>query len=170
MPFADQAFTWCPRCGARGLRRLRAGLLSCPACGLEYFTNVASAVVAVLQDAAGRILLTRREKDPGKGLLDLPGGFVDPGESAETALRRELREELGLEVGGTSWLGSEPNEYEYKGITYRTLDLFFRCEAAGLESLKPREEILETLLVLPAQIPMEQIAFSSIRAMLRKLR
>ncbi len=65
---------------------------------------------------------------------------------AAKALRRELREELGLEVGTVSWLGSEPNEYEYEGITYRTLDLLFRCEAADLSSVKPLAEIKEILL------------------------
>jgi NAD+ diphosphatase len=169
MPFADVAFTFCPRCGAHTLRRVRAGLLSCSSCGLEFFTNVASAVVALLRTPDGRILFTRRDSDPGRGLLDLPGGFVDPGESAETALRRELREELGLTVGRISWLGSEANEYEYKGITYRTLDLLFRCEAADLPSVKPLEEIQEILLLRPEEIRTEEIAFASIRTMLRKL-
>jgi NAD+ diphosphatase len=169
MPFADQLFTWCPRCGAHALARQKPGLLSCSACGLVFFLNVASAVAAIVRDARGRILCIRRANEPGKGLLDLPGGFVDPGESAEEALRRELREELGTEVGSLSLFGSEPNEYEYGGITYRTLDLFYQCEAVDLASVKPLEEIQEILFLGLGDIPMGQVAFSSSRAILRRL-
>lgn len=47
-------------------------------------------------DAAGQLLLIRRERPPFEGLFALPGGFVDVGETVETACRRELREETGL--------------------------------------------------------------------------
>jgi NAD+ diphosphatase len=169
MPFADQVFSFCPRCGARGFTRQRAGLLSCPSCGLLFFINVASAVAAVIRDAHGRVLFVRRSRDPGTGLLDLPGGFVDPGESAEAALRREMREEMGLELGAVSFLGSEPNEYEYQGITYRTLDLFFTCEVPDPAAARPLEEIQEILLLDPAAVMPESMAFASARAMLRRL-
>ena len=54
------------------------------------------------------VLVAVRARNPGKGLLDLPGGFVDPGESLEVALYRELQEELGFDMAGQlcRYLGS----------------------------------------------------------------
>jgi NAD+ diphosphatase len=169
MPFAEFLFSFCPRCGRKTFARQKAGLLSCSACGLVFYLNTAAAVAAVMRDERGRVLFTRRAREPGKGLLDLPGGFVDPGESAEEAMRRELREELGLEPGALSWFGSLPNEYEYEGITYRTLDLFFTCGAPDPDGVKPQEEIQEILLLGPWEVKAEEVAFSSVKTIMTRL-
>ena len=63
-------------------------------------------VGAIVHDAAGRLLLIRRGTEPGKGLWSLPGGRVEPGETDETAVERELREETGLEVRPGELVGS----------------------------------------------------------------
>ncbi|MGW5054192.1 NUDIX hydrolase [Actinokineospora sp. NPDC004072] len=62
-------------------------------------------VGAVVHDAAGRLLLIRRARPPGAGLWSLPGGKVDPGESDAEAVRREVREETGLEVAVGAFVG-----------------------------------------------------------------
>jgi ADP-ribose pyrophosphatase YjhB (NUDIX family) len=59
-----------------------------------------------LHDEAGRLLLIRRAQDPGRGLWSLPGGRVEPGESDEQAIVRELREETGLDVIAGALVGS----------------------------------------------------------------
>ena len=53
---------------------------------------------AVVRDARGRVLLVRRANEPSRGLWSVPGGRIEPGESAREAAAREVREETGLEV------------------------------------------------------------------------
>ena len=60
---------------------------------------------AVVHDAAGRLLLIRRGREPGRGLWSLPGGRCEPGESAAETAVREVREETGLDVAAGPLVG-----------------------------------------------------------------
>ncbi|MGE0527011.1 MAG: (deoxy)nucleoside triphosphate pyrophosphohydrolase [Bdellovibrionales bacterium] len=86
--------------------------------GREEAPIAALAVVAaIIENSDGRILLVQRP--PGKylaGLWEFPGGKVEMGESAETALHRELKEELGLEVEIQSSLGVFHHIYDWGPI------------------------------------------------------
>ena len=156
-------FKYCPKCGAAALRMTGQKLLRCAECGFELYLNVAAAVAGVIVDERGRMVVLVRGKEPGKGKWDLPGGFVDPGDTAEEALRREVREEIGLEVTGMSYLGSWPNVYEYMGVRYRTLDLGFVCEVTQVARAGPREdEIAEVLFLGPRAIDLDRFAFPSV--------
>jgi NAD+ diphosphatase len=156
-------FKYCPRCGAAALRAAGPKLLRCAACGFELYLNPAAAVGGVLVDDDGRLVVLVRGREPGKGCWDLPGGFVDPGETAEEALRREVREEVGLEVTDLRYLGSWPNVYEYMGVRYRTLDLGFVCTAAEVAQARPQEaEIAQVLLLKPEEVDLGRFAFGSV--------
>ena len=72
--------------------------VECASCGLVHYANPAPAVSAVVVDGAGNVLLARRAHDPDAGLWDTLGGFLDVGEEPEAGLRRELREEAGVEI------------------------------------------------------------------------
>ena len=104
---------------------LEAPVFSCPACGFHYHFNPAVAAGVIAEDREGRVLLVRRAKEPARGLLGVPGGFVDIGESAEASARREAREETGIEVEDLRFLGSWPNLYEWRGVAYPVVDLYF---------------------------------------------
>ncbi|HZB86575.1 MAG TPA: NUDIX domain-containing protein [Gaiellaceae bacterium] len=111
MPTAEELAGWkdCPRCGA-GLEHEDASV-SCPSCGLSVHANPAPTASALLAGGDGRVLLTRRAGEPGEGLWDLPGGFVEEGEDALETLSRELREELGVEIEPGRLVGSLPDRY-----------------------------------------------------------
>ena len=154
-------FRHCPRCAAA--LSPASSVVECAACGLVYHLNPTVAVAAIVEDAQGRVVLIERAKEPKKGMLALPGGFVDAGENAEGALRRELREELGLEVGALSYVGSWPNLYAYKGVTYPVVDVFFAARERELVLRPDAGEVSGVRLVARDAIDPATIAFESMR-------
>jgi 8-oxo-dGTP diphosphatase len=92
---------YCPVCGAELTRT--AGKVEC-ACGLEWWANPVPGSQALVE-RDGRVLLGRRRFDPSAGLWDIPGGFVNEHEHPLEALHRELREETGLEIEISEFLG-----------------------------------------------------------------
>jgi 8-oxo-dGTP pyrophosphatase MutT (NUDIX family) len=146
----------------------------CPDCGFTLYFNTAAAVAALIFDSEGRLMVVSRNREPQKGLLDLPGGFVDFGEDAENALKREVSEELGVDVEVCGYHKSMPNTYLYKGILYHTLDIFFTCRAANgdlpLQSVRRNDEIADIRYRHPAEIREEEIAFDSMKRVVRALK
>jgi len=149
-------FNECPQCGSKNIQNVNNRKWNCPDCGFELYNNVAAAVGLICADENGNVLFERRAKDPRKGFLALPGGFVDPDETAEDACARECFEECGVKPLSLKYVCSFPNTYEFRNITYKTCDLFFEAvlppdenlvaqegEVAGFEwhSVKSDEEI-----------------------------
>jgi ADP-ribose pyrophosphatase YjhB (NUDIX family) len=171
--FASRRFAFCPRCAApnRSADAPPAGPFRCTSCGFVLFFNAASAVAAlVLRTDDKRALFIRRAKNPARGKLALPGGFVDPDESAEAALLREVREEVGLDLYGLAYLGSYPNEYEYAEVTYFTLDLFFSGTATDPARASALDAVESVAWLDPAAVSLDDIAFPSMRAALEAYR
>ncbi len=160
-------FRFCPRCGAPGFAQEGPFHLFCGACTLRYFINAAAAVAAVIDVPGKGLLLTRRAREPRKGMLDLPGGFVDPRERAETALRREIKEELGLDITEPRFFRSYPNRYNYGGLDYYTLDLAFLCRVEDWDRLSLEDEIESVVFIMPDSLRMEEIGFESVQNILR---
>jgi NAD+ diphosphatase len=159
-------FNYCPACGSSDISFSDMKKLVCRDCSLTYYQNVAAAAAAILE-CDKKIVLIKRAREPGKGRLDLPGGFVNPKESAEEALRREVKEELKIKIGKLKYLGSYPNVYKYEGVVYNTCDLFFYSKIDALEPGFDRTEIEELLLVDASEIPEDRIAFESVKMGLR---
>ena len=152
---------YCPKCKSDSFRKISRKEYACPDCRFSFFFNVAAAGRALLT-WRDEILFTVRKYEPGKDLLDLPGGFVDPQESAESSIRREIREEIGLSVGTLSYFCSFPNRYPYKGITYDTLDLFFTAVLDDKPALFPSDEVKAVVWIKRSEINFEKLAFPSL--------
>lgn len=146
-----QIFNYCPRCASPGLEQ-NGQQFSCinSQCRQVFFQNVAAATAALIVKDS-HILLIRRAKEPGLGKLGFPGGFVDPGESLELALKREVKEEIGLDCCAMSYLYSACNPYEYAGILYYTSDAFFEVEVLDHQFNAEPSEVQE-ILWLPIDI------------------
>ena len=124
-------FNLCPMCGSKNIQNKNDRKWFCPDCGFDLYCNVAASVGVLIFDDDSNFLFEKRAKEPKKGLWTQPGGFIDADESAEEAVERECLEELGARVTDIRYLGSYPNTYEYKNITYKTCDMFFTAKIAG---------------------------------------
>jgi NAD+ diphosphatase len=159
--------SYCPRCGQKDFKFNGIKKFTCPACNFTFFINASTAVTVILQAPDGKIILTKRRFDPNSGFYDLPGGFVDIGESAEEAAKREIFEELGIKIDDLKYLISFPNEYAFEGISYFTCDLAFTSPVENLSGLKPADDVSDVLAVHPEEIDFDAIAFPSILNILK---
>lgn len=133
-----QTFRFCPRCGVAA-ETVGENPFRCSGCDLNFFFGPCTAVAGIICDRAGQVLFIKRQKDPGKGKLGLPGGFLDAGESIEDALCREVLEEINLQVIGMKYLASFPNEYTYRGVTLPVTDVFFQCDVESFDDIAAQE-------------------------------
>ena len=162
-------FRFCPHCGSRRIEVFLKKAIQCRDCGYLYFHNCASAVTGIIETIGG-VVLTRRRLPPKRGYQDLPGGFAEHGESLETALKREIKEEINIDVVDLRYFASFPNSYLYKKVTYFTTDAFFICKPVNPERLFPNQEISEVAILKPDEIDLKRIAFESTRQALQKYR
>ena len=144
-------FEYCPKCGAKAFVEHNEKAKQCTACGFVYYFNPSSAVACFIRNTQGEILLVRRAKEPAKGTLDLPGGFVDMHESAEEAARREVKEETALHITDCRYLFSIPNIYPYCGFDVHTVDLFFECFTPSFDGAHAEDDAAE-ILIRPAHL------------------
>ncbi|QQS50464.1 MAG: NUDIX domain-containing protein [Bacteroidota bacterium] len=158
----QKAFSYCPICQSNKLEFDQIKKYTCTACGWEFYQNTAAAVACIVEKN-GKVLVVERNREPGKGMFDFPGGFVDPDETAEEAALRELKEELGIEPENLRYLGSAPNHYVYKGIEYTTCDLFFVCELKQPNLSLDISEIASVHWLSAEDLDGEKFAFESMR-------
>jgi 8-oxo-dGTP diphosphatase len=156
-----EGLQFCPLCGADGLRVDFPRALHCPACGYRAFANPSPVACVVPVDEEGRVLLLRRGFDPGRGRWTFPGGFVDLGESVEEAARREVREELEIDVELGPLLGV------YSRSADRIVLLVWTGRPLGAPRTTP--EAVEVRAFPPAAVPWDELAFWSNEQALRDL-
>ena len=160
---------YCPNCKSKDFSFENDFKFHCKSCDFVLYHNIAAAVAVIIKHN-DKILFTVRNVDPDKGKWDLPGGFIDPNETAEEAACREIKEELGIEIdlNNLKFVGSLPNVYHYKEVDYNTLDLFFEYQVEEKIAIKKLEahEISETIWVKISELNLEEIAFDSQRKFL----
>ncbi|MDA3881658.1 MAG: NUDIX domain-containing protein [Bacteroidales bacterium] len=160
-------FNYCPSCGQQSFEKDSFKSQKCLVCGFVLYTNASTAVAAIITNRKGEILLTKRAFEPAQGMFDLPGGFVDPGETAEKALIREVHEELNLIIESYSYFSSFPNEYVYGGLLYYTLDMVFECKVTSLEQIIPADDVADFVFLPISKDLIEGVGLMSIKNILR---
>jgi len=142
MKSIEAFYRYCPACSAAS-SDVGSVPFRCRECGFAQFFGPVAAVGALVVDRCGKLLLVKRARDPGKGKWGLPGGFVDRDETAEEAMRREVREETQLEVEQASYLVSYPNQYNYRGEVSPVIDLFFTATVCEGQTVTLEEAELQ---------------------------
>jgi len=144
---------FCPRCG--GSLTVVAGGVRCEM-GHEHWANPVPGSQALVE-RDGRVLLGRRRSEPGLGLWDIPGGFVDESEHPLDALARELREETGLEIEPTEFLGVWMQPYDGRSV----LCLTWLARTIGGDE-RAGDDLTELRWFAPDELPApEELAFEA---------
>lgn len=145
---------FCPRCAAP--TEPGAENVVCPSCGFVAWANSVPAVQALVE-RDGKLLLARRALDPGRGLCDLPGGFLREGEEPLAGLRRELYEETGLEVQPGEFRGAWLDPYDGRFVLGLTWDAMVLSGEP-----RPADDVAELWWAAPDELPSpEEFAFAS---------
>ncbi len=138
--------THCPRCGATTEPDQSGWIRRCTQDGSEHYPRTDPAVIMAVTDADDRLLLARSPHWP-LGRLSVLAGFVEPGESLEAAVAREVLEEVGVVVDQVRYLGNQPWPFPSSlmvGFTSRTLDPTLHLD---------QDEIVEAMWVSREELP-----------------
>lgn len=154
----EQTHRFCGRCGS-GTEALSAERARrCPSCGLIAYPRISPAVI-VLVRRGREALLARSTRFPLPFFSTL-AGFVEIGETLEDAVAREIREEVGVEVAGLRYFGSQPWPFPH------SLMVAFIAEHAAGEIRADGEEIAEARWFAPEALPQLPLRLSIARRMI----
>ncbi len=159
-------FIHCPACAHRLERPADDGGARCPNCGRTWYRNPSpTAAGVVVKD--GKALIAVRGREPHKGKVDAPGGFIENGEDLLAGLTRELREELGIEVevSPADFLQSAPHQYGDEGDWL--LSMGFRARWVSGE-LAPADDVAEVRWVSKEELDGLDFAWPHDRELVRK--
>ncbi len=163
----DRDHQHCGRCGARTEPRAEERVRVCPACKLSAYPRVAPAVMALVR--RGRELLLGRSPHFPAGMYSALAGFVEPGETLEQCVARELAEEVGVTVTNLSYFASQPWPFPH------SLMIAFVCDWVEGD-IRPAEEEIEAanwfdvlqLPKLPSKISIARRLIDSVSEEIRR--
>jgi ADP-ribose pyrophosphatase YjhB (NUDIX family) len=160
-----QGWRWCPR--FRAELELDGGSASCPACGFRFYAASSPTASALPVDSRGRVLLARRAIEPDRGKWDILGGFLEEGEHPLDGLRREVREETGLDAEPLEFLVATIDRYGDSEDAPATLNLVWTARVGDGEA-KAADDVEELRWFEREGLPPpEECAFEHVATVLR---
>jgi 8-oxo-dGTP diphosphatase len=143
LPEVGELTSWrhCPRCGSDLEISDEGAKAECARCDFRHYASSQVTACAIVVDD-GKVLLARRGGPPFEGRWDLPGGFVAEGEHPLDAVRRELREEAGLEIEPRELVGIWMDHYSEDESGPSTMNLYFTATSRGGDA-KAADDVAE---------------------------
>lgn len=156
-------FRFCPNC--QKSIKLIDKVIDCSSCGFHFYLNPVPTTAIILENDNEEIIFVKRKFPPKKDYWDLPGGFIEFKETAEEAIKREVKEEINLEIKNPLFLGSYVGFYPYKGIRYQPLCLIFYQKIVDkeIEKLQANDDVKEINFFHKTKIPWLKLAFIDIK-------
>jgi NAD+ diphosphatase len=141
----DRTHQFCGRCGVPLRTKTDERAKECPQCGLLHFPRLAPAIIVLVE--RGNQLLLARSRHFMPGMYSVLAGFVEPGESLEEAVVREVREEVGIKIKDIKYFGSQPWPFPH------SLMIGFTATYAGGEISRNDKEIEDAGWFTPDNFP-----------------
>jgi NAD+ diphosphatase len=141
----ERTHRFCGRCGAPTQVSQHERSRECPTCGLIAYPRLAPAIIVAVTHK-GKILLARSHRHP-PGFHSVLAGFVEPGETLEECVIREVHEEVGLPVTDLRYFGSQPWPFPH------SLMIAFTCESLSEQIKLQDSELAEAAWFAPDELP-----------------
>ena len=162
---------FCRRCSSP-LTLVKDHIYTCTN-GHSIFANASPASCLWVVNDKNEVLVAVRERDPGLGLLDAPGGFNDGAETTEHALAREMEEEVGLKPSDYTepqFLMTALDSYEYAGEKIDVLSNTYWARLIGHPTITPQDDVAEAAFIAINDVDPDNIYFNAVRVSFLKLR
>jgi ADP-ribose pyrophosphatase YjhB (NUDIX family) len=162
---------FCRRCGSELKVQNDKHVFVCQQ-GHLIFLNASPAVGVVLFNDKDEVIILERAIDPGKGLLDIPGGFCDGSENLEEALAREIKEEIGLapdQYDPPQYVSSGIDPYDFKGEVLPVLGVIFEARLRPGAQPVAADDAASAEFITLHDIDMSRVYFPAVRKALGKL-
>lgn len=159
----DRTHRFCGRCGRATVPLDDERARRCPVCLLTVHPRLAPAVIVLIEHPDGRVLLARNRNFP-EAFYSCVAGFVEPGETLEEAARREVREEVGVEISGLRYFASQPWPFPHSLM----IGFFARYQSGELRP--DGQEIADAAWFAPDELPRLPGPMSIARALIESWR
>jgi len=153
-------YKFCPRCGGKLVDN--QDFLECTSCGFHFYINSIPCNAVIIENERHEILMVKRKVEPRADTWDLPGGFLKPGENFFDSAKREIREELHVEIEITGIVGIYEDTYLFQNILNPTLMIATTAKIIS-GNLKADDDVSEYTYFPKEEVLKLELSFIGIR-------